>query len=463
VKANRGQVAVYLALVLVAIAVLTLMNVGTFLGVRARNYTMNSGDAAALAVARRQGHLINRIGKLNEDHLHAALKGDSDRCEKIVGLQLRLSFLEPVDCIGIGNEAAKKNGCDRNDRMKKILSDHVRDVRMHYVGNPDVFPEPWEGAWEEYARRIETAISGGIWAGPDNIEFLDVATGHLLLNRGFYQAIAGRNWCWFRFNAPGVLGAYSSFGDWAPLPSSDEETRRRRCVNSEIYSLNLDMRTGSAVHLIGLDVIRRITGKTTAEIMSAPLMTNTTQRWFFYDTIGYWRKWREIDPSGETAFPAMGRVKPEYDVRGCAAVCRTSRKFATVVDDSPQREAVWSAAAKPFGTVKNEYGALDVVTSINGFVTDAFTDVRLVPLDTVGGNDLATADPDWMEHVKYHLPVYLRSGPDPFSPCWYCARLAEWENPSLREDGDRWLRHNAQQCVRPSDGIFGRGGSAHGH
>ena len=177
-KANRGQVAVYLALVLVAIAVLTLMNVGTFLGVRARNYTMNSGDAAALAVARRQGQLINRIGKLNEDHLHAALKGDSDRCEKIVGLQLRLSFLEPVDCIGIGNEAAKKNGCDRNDRMKKILSDHVRDVRMHYVGNPDVFPEPWEGAWEEYARRIETAISGGIWAGPDNIEFLDAATGH---------------------------------------------------------------------------------------------------------------------------------------------------------------------------------------------------------------------------------------------------------------------------------------------
>ena len=43
-KANRGQVAVYLALVLVAIAVLTLMNVGTFLGVRARNYTMNSGE-----------------------------------------------------------------------------------------------------------------------------------------------------------------------------------------------------------------------------------------------------------------------------------------------------------------------------------------------------------------------------------------------------------------------------------
>ena len=470
-KAKRGQVAVYLALVLVAVAMLMLMNVGAFLGVRARNRTMNSGDAAALAVARRQGELLNQIGKLNEDHLVAALERDpallleaEARCEDIVGSQLKLSFLEPVDCIGIGNEAAKNNGCDRNDEARKVLADHVNDVRMSYVGNPDLYPEPWPGAWVEYAERIETAIADGIWAWPGNIEFIDAAKGHLLIDRRFYEAISGRNWCWFLFNAPGVLGAYSSFRDWAPLPSASEDVRHRRCVNSEIYSLHLDMRTGSAVHLIGVDAIRRITGRTVDEIMAAPLMTNTMQRWFFYDSSEYWRNWHEIDPSGDSAFPVMGRVRPEYDVRGCAAICCTSLRFSTVVDDSSEREAVWAAAAKPFGTVVREDGVVDVVTSLGGFVTPAFADVRLVPLDAVGGSDLSiSTDPMWRDHVRNHLPIYLASGPAMCPSCTYCATLAEWESASLREDGARWLKYNAGSCVRPSNGISGRGGTVHGH
>ena len=62
---RSGQVAVYLVFVLLAITVLTLMNVGVFLGVSARNKTMNGGDAAALAVAQYQGTLLNRIGSWN--------------------------------------------------------------------------------------------------------------------------------------------------------------------------------------------------------------------------------------------------------------------------------------------------------------------------------------------------------------------------------------------------------------
>ena len=50
-KGRRGQVALYLVLVLVAICLLAVMNVGTFLGVSARNTTMNGGDAASLAAA----------------------------------------------------------------------------------------------------------------------------------------------------------------------------------------------------------------------------------------------------------------------------------------------------------------------------------------------------------------------------------------------------------------------------
>lgn len=462
-NARSGQVALYLALVLVAIAFLVLMNLGVYLGVSARNATMNSGDAAALAVAHYQGELINRIGEWNLEHLRSALEGDAEKCAELTRRQLRTSFLDPLEGISIGNAAAKENGCDQSDRMKGILADHARDVRLYYATNPDVYPEPWEGAWEEYAQHLEIAISNGIWAGPDNVDFLDAATGHLLLNQGFYQAIASRNWCWFHFNATGLLSNYTSFRDWPPLPGRDSETRRRKCVNSEVYSLNLDLRVGSAVELLGTNLIARLLRVSTDEISRAPLLHDRAQGWFFFDTYDPWRVWWEIDPLGEWEFPAMGSVKPEYNIRGCAAVCRTSRVFSTVVDDATEREAVWSGAAKPLGTVENEQGETDVVTALKGFVTPCFVETKLVPLDTVGGRDLSTADPDWMEHVRHHLDTYLAYGPNGLSPCWYCRQLAVWEGSNFRATGATWLKYHARDCVRPSGPQGGHGGSAHGH
>ena len=459
---RKGQVALYLVLVITAITFLILMNVGSFIAVSARNTTMNGGDAAALAVARYQGELLNRIGQWNLDHLEAALKGDAAECEEIVLKQLRCSFLDPIEGIRIGNEAAKNNDCDENGRMQKILADHANDIRQFYAPNEELYPAPWKDAWEDYAQAIELAISGGIWAGPDNVDFIDSATGHMLLNQGFYAAIAGRNWCWFHFNAPGLLDSYSGFRDWEPLPGADLETRRRRAVNSEIYSLHLDLRVGSAIELLGTNLVMRLTGATADELDDAPLLNDRSQKWFFFDQSESWRVWWEIDPTGEWAFPAMGRVKPEYDVRGCAAVCRTSRGFQNVVEEN-ERESVWSAAAKPFGAVINEDGETDVVTALRGFVTPNFTDARLVALDTVGGQDLSTADPEWMEHVMHHLDGYFKSGPNRLSSCWYCQQLVAWEKPTLRAEGSRWLKYHSSDCIRPGGPGGGHGGSAHGH
>lgn len=449
-KARSGQAAVYLVLVLVAVMILILMNVRTFLGVSARNRTMNGGDAAALAVARLQGELLNQIGAGNLAHLKAALTGDSEECLQIQTRLLRTAFLAPLEGITCGNEAARRNGCERNDLMLEILRRHVFDIRSYYVNNPDLYPEPWLGAWEEYAQHLELAIAEGIWAGPDNIDFIDAATGHLLLNRLFYNAIAGETWCWFRFNAPNLLLDYNSFRDWGPLPGGDLETRRRKCVNSEVYSLNLDYRVGSAVELLGVELIAELTGATADEITNSPLLTDRTQGWFFYEP-NMWRRWWEIDPN--EGFPAMGAVRPEYDVRGAAAICR-------VTSDS----AVWSAAAKPFGTVASKEGGLQVVTAQNGFVTAAFTDVRLVPLDGVGGADLSTAEPAWMEHVRDHLDDYLQNGPRRGRSCWYCQQLVKWEGATFRQRGARWIKYHANDCTRGEGGLpGGRGGSAHGH
>ena len=211
-----GQVALYLALVLVVIAFLALMNVGAYLSVTARNRTMNAGDAAALAVARHQGELLNRIGRMNVDHLQAVLDRSLDpalsgeeaarrreaaraACRQIAANQRRDCFLGPLEGIRIGNEWAQRNGIEVPDEdAAEVIRQHVVDIRTGYAMDIEQFPEPWEGAWEEYAAALEALTAGGLYAAPDNIDFIDAAGGHLLLNAQFYNAIAGRNWCWFR-------------------------------------------------------------------------------------------------------------------------------------------------------------------------------------------------------------------------------------------------------------------------
>jgi len=473
--AKRGQVALYLMLALVALTVLTLVNVGAFLAVRARNRTMNAGDAAALAVARRQAELLNEIGALNLECLKAALDADEadeaslqaarERCEEIAQRQRRLCFLGPLEGIRLGNAAAKANGAEPSEEMRAILKQHVIDVRTDYATTLDAYPEPWPGAWEEYAQALEVALGEPMYAGPDNVEFVDGDSGHFLLNREFYHAIAGRNWCWFHFSAAGLLDGYSGFGDWAPLPRADDATRQNRCANCEVYSLHLKPQTASAVVLLGEALICRLTGRTAQDVRSSTLLNDPEQTWFLYDTSesGYWRKWTEIDPDGEDQFPVVGPVKAEYDVRGAAAICRVVGEIPNVVGSGDGRTAKWAAAAKPFGTVEEEDGGVGVVTALKGFVTFAFDAVRLVPLDAVGGRDLATADAEWMRHVREDLPRYLQNGPSASQGCFYCRQLVDWERPSLRQQGRDWLLSNASSCRRPAGGVSGRGGTPHGH
>ena len=464
-KARKGQVALYLVLVLVAVTILVLVNVGAYLAVTAKNRTMNAGDAAALAVARHQAETLNRIGALNVEHLKAALADDADECARLSEEQARLCFLEPLRGISAGNAAAQANGAKPSDEMREILEQHVIDIRTTYVTTPDAYPEPWQGAWEEYAQALEVEIGAPIYAGPDNIAFMDAAGGHLLLYQPFYHAIAGRNWCWFHFYAAGVLENYTGFGDWGPLPSVGDATRQKRCANSEVYSLHLAPRTGSALDLLGTNLVCRLTDKSPGDLARSSLITNQTQVWFFYDTDagGLWRKWREIDPSGEWQFPVVGPVKPEYDVRGAAAICRVTGDIPNLLESGEGRTAKWAAAAKPFGTVEDEDGEAAVVTALKGFVTPAFDAVRLVPIDAVGGANLATADPEWMRHLRNDLPSYLLNGPSASQGCGYCRQLVDWEKPSVREQGRNWLMYNASSCLRPTEGGTARGGTTHGH
>lgn len=458
--ARRGQIALYLVAVLVAITVLTLMNVGVFLSVRAKNRAMNAGDAAALAVAKYQGELLNRIGADNVEHLKAALENDETACEEIMDRQRRTCFLDPMEGLRIGNDAARRNGVDRDasEGMLRLLREHATVIRAGYANNPELYAPPWEGAWEEYATTLEThvgALGGGLVVGPDNVEFADAWECFPLLTRQFYHAIAGRNWCWFHFN-----GEWLFDRDSRNMPRPDF-SRPARQENSEIYSLHLTFRPiPETMDEEWTNIIVRLTGCTESDIQQSYLITNQLQQWAFYDS--RWREWWEMDPSGAWNFPVVGEVKPEYDVRGCAAVCRVANPVPDLVNERCCTTVKWTAAAKPFGTVENLEGETDKVTALKRFVTPAFTDARLVPIDAVGGMELSTADVEWMDHVRAHLPAYYVDGPRA-NGCYYCAQLVLWERASFRREGKNWLERNAGTCVRPTGGGGGHGGTPHGH
>jgi hypothetical protein len=460
-NARRGQIALYLVAVLTAVVILAVMNVSVFLAVRAKNRAMNAGDAAALAVAKHQGELLNRIGEANIAHLKAAIANDAAACALIMARQRRLCFLGPLEGLSIGNDAARRNGvtAEGGAGMLRLLRDHALLVRDGYAANPQLYPPPWEGAWEEYAARLEVqvgALGDGLVVAPDNVEFADAWQCFPLLSRQFYHAIAGRNWCWFHFNGEWLFDRDSQS---MPRPDFSRPSRRD---NSEIYSLHLTFAPLPAdLDETWINLIRTLTGCSEEEIERSDLLKDRSQEWAFYDS--RWRDWWEISPNGPWRFPAAGEVKEEYDVLGCAAVCRVVGRFSDLVAERDDRQTRWVAAAKPFGTVEMADGTVGKVTDLERLVTPAFSDVRLVPIDTAGGQDLATADVDWMDHVRRHLPLYYEKGPLP-NGCYYCRQLVKWENVLFRRQGKDWLEYNAGSCRRPTGGSGGStGGTPHGH
>lgn len=475
-KMRRGQVALYLVLVLVAITVLVLMNVNVFLAVRAKNHATAAGDAAALAAAKVQADLLCQIGLENKRRLEAAVfnrlpdydyEGRRD-CDDSIR---RACFLAPLKAISEACRAAELAvaGLDNGgmesfevSTMADILRQHVFDIRSGFVQDTQLYPEPWEGAWETYAQELEANLSGGIVAGPENCEFADAYEEFPLLSQAFYRAIAGRQWCWFKFNGEWIFQCDSRS---MPRPTRARGNGRS---NSEVYSLHLSVRP-LPEHLDEewTNVILRITGCTLSDIENSWVLTNGMHRFAFYDN--RWNKWSTYPGIlfSPDQFPIRGPVKAKYDVLGCAAVCRVRRQVPEILSESDDGDPYeWTAAAKPFGNEINLDGDEDVVTCLKRLVTSEpweDVNVRLVPVDSVGGRDLHTADAEWMEHVRNHIPDYLDRGVSALGGCWYCQQLVKWEDPGFRREGEQWLRVNAGNCQRstgPGD-LFG--GTMHAH
>ena len=159
-------------------------------------------------------------------------------------------------------------------------------------------------------------------------------------------------------------------------------------------------------------------------------------------------------------------IAQKQRVRGCSGIFAGDGALQHVVEAvaiETKSSVTWAAAAKPFGTVENFDGETDVATALKSFVVPCFSHTRLVPLDSVGGEDLSTADYGWVTHIRHHLGVYLEHGPANLMGCFYCAQLQAWELRQFREAGKVWLREYSDTCVRGSGGSGGHGGTSHGH
>ena len=471
---RRGQVALYLVMVLVAIMVLVLTNAGAFLAVRAKNHAMNAGDAAALAAARRQAELLNEIGRLNLRHAEADASHDYDRSREIVREQKRLAFLGPIDCLRAAQEAARANGASVSESMTRILAKHVNDIRNRYKPLPEIFPEPWEGAWDEYAAELASVVAGGIVAGPDNIEFLDGVWVFPLYSPVFYSMIFSRAWCKIVVNNWNWLLNCDSHNMPHPVYNENDVI-----VNCEICSLHLAIRP-----LFIASEEDRLKFRETMTLNGAAFPPEGEEKdvderpsddpsryYFFYDSKVWFdgddtRTWKEMDPESEFQFPVLARPKPEFDVLGCSSVFRVIETIPRLLSDSTTSGS-WSAAAKPFGTIQTSEGR-SIVTHMDarGLVLPAYEETRLIPICAAyfGGQVLSGADEDWINHVREHLPQYLAQGVDGLPACRYCHALTEWEDSSFRQEVAEWIDKNGQTCVRPSgSGPSQRGGTSYAH
>jgi len=460
---RSGQTLLFLVLVLVVLFFVVLWNFDLHKLIYVKSVSRNAGDAAALAAARWQGVALNLIGDLNIMHALAIVTGNPEGAEAIMNVQARLCFVGPMIALMAAQQAAKNNGIHQNDDFTAMLREHADAVRHDYPARtgPDgemLFPEPYPGCWEEYADMLDLIADDGVAAGPDNARYYsDYSGGHYLLMPDFYEAIAGRNWCWFYEHAPHLLEEYRNFFPcwWPPLP----EIRHMYHMNSEFFGLGLTKQVCSLAQQVPWSVFSGIATDRGFDVF--PQTGTTFAVWYAYNT-NVWTTWDAMALTGKDPFPATGPVKPQYDYAGADAAVRVEAQARRVTPGSggrsSQRTITWTAAAKPFGFL-----GMSERPNAFGLVLPAFRDVRLIPIDASSAPAGGTYDLEWRRHIEKHLPDYMANGPRDY-PCWYCRQLVVWEDPLFRQEGVEWLSKNSALC-KLGGGSGGRdgGGRRRGH
>jgi hypothetical protein len=470
-KPNRkrsGQVMIFFIMILVILVFMVLWNFDLHKLLHVKNVAQNGGDAASLMAARWQAISLNVVGDLNLMQAVALTTGDADTVAAISNIQARLLFVGPMVALQASQQAAKNNGIFVNPAYSDFISEHAYTVRHEYTAvsgatGQMLFPEPYPGAWPEYATMLDLVANDGVAAGPDNMQlYFDVSGGHLLYDPGFYDAISGQNWCWFYHNADTLLIDYVNFFPvwWSPLP----EPPVREPINSEFYGLHVTKRH-TTLDAMGLSS-PELTAHTAARGFATGVSTGATQlaaTWYVYS--GRWDSWDAMSTDGSYPFPLTGPVRDVYNYSGADAAVRveatTGRLTPGNNGSTVSNTILWTSAAKPLGYLNETDRPMDY-----GLVLPAFRDVRLIPVDASSAPAAGGFNLGWREHMEDHLPEYMSGGPFILSSaCFYCRQLKTWESVTFRQTGVDWLAEYSDRCIARGGG-GGRhrgGGSRRGH
>ena len=265
-KTNRhrsGQAIIFLVFVVVILFFVVIWNFDLHRILYVKNISQNGGDSAALMGARWQSISLNLIGDLNIMHALALASGDTDKASSITNIQARLCYAGPMVAFIACQQAAKNNKIYQNQSFTDYMAKHARRVREDYPSETGsdgeaLFPEPYPNCWSEYADMLDLAVEDGIAVGPDNVHFYgdSVAGGHTLTDYSFYNAIAGRSWCWFYSSGPTLLEEYSNFYPcwWTDLPVPAHPMY----MNSEIFALGLRKVTTTLDQVVQTDKLSKV-------------------------------------------------------------------------------------------------------------------------------------------------------------------------------------------------------------
>ena len=467
-RRSSGQTLLFLMMALAILFFVVLWTADLHRFVSVKDRSQNAGDAATLAAARWQATSLNLVGELNLLHILALAAGDAAAVDLVTGTQARLCYTGPMTGFAASQQAAKLNGIPVNDEFTSFTRERAAIVRLGYGGafgtGATAFQEPYPGTWREYADMIESVAAEGIAAGADNAVFYtDFSGNHTLLDTGFYDAVAGRIWCWFHLHEPKLLSSYTTYAWWPDLPFLP----RPHYANSEFYSLRLHPTQRTLRQTAPDEATLRGLAADAGHPLPATLSNawdRAGQTWYAYSG-AEWGRWDSLDDP----FPVRGRVRTEYDYEGADAVARveTSVERFSPGAPTPMGETgegiVWTAAGKPFGYLEPE--GRRVVPNAYGLVLPAFRDVRLMPVDAATGGSGGSFRMAWRRHISEHLFPYLKHGTSACLPsCWYCRQLLVWERPEFRQAGVEWLRKYSDSCTVVPGGSGGdHGGSRHAH
>ncbi len=466
-KRKTGQIVLVLVFMLLGLLFLALVNADVFLAIRGKGRLQNAGDAAALAAARWQGITLNALGALNLAQVDIACKYADDPTlatnlvAGIQNLQERLVFAGPLAGLYAAQVIAKKNGMQSDPGMTQLVRDAIAGASVYVPATAG-----WPRKPQEYAEMLRGAVQDGVYAGCENARFYNYSAngGHPLYNKAFYYAVDGEDWCWF-FLRDEMMDLLQSFTGWGDVPAGAVASPQ----NPEFFAVDVNRVPGALgdvdpdgnalrirQHVLDLAKRNGCAHVTDDAFDRSGILTNATDfAWYVYG--GDWRTWHEMHLDGEARLPLRSGVQPRYDVFGASAATRVTATLRTFTPNVPDRQNVWTAAAKPFGEIDGRTVTLEGEFPL---VTPAFTAVRLILLAGASEARLNMAESAWVVHTRDHV---LNCAQGHFTGgCAYCATLATWSDAAFRSRGVQWLAVNSAQCRRPTGGgSTPQGGTRH--